>query len=51
MLILGAKGHAKEVFEALKKNGVTNDIAFYDDVTPDVAKPSRNGAMVCPKHP
>lgn len=35
MLILGAKGHAKEVFEVLKKNGVTNNIAFYDDVTPD----------------
>jgi sugar O-acyltransferase (sialic acid O-acetyltransferase NeuD family) len=35
MLILGAKGHAKEVFEVLKKNGFTDDIAFYDDVTPD----------------
>lgn len=35
MLILGAKGHAKEVFEVLKKNGCTEDIAFYDDVTTD----------------
>jgi sugar O-acyltransferase (sialic acid O-acetyltransferase NeuD family) len=34
MLIIGAKGHAKEVFEVLKDQH-QGSIGFYDDVTPD----------------
>ena len=34
MLILGAKGHAKEVFDILKDQ-YEREIGFYDDVTPD----------------
>lgn len=36
MLIIGAKGFAKEVLEVLYQNGITEEIAFYDDVSEDV---------------
>lgn len=39
MLILGAKGHAKEVLEIIEKKDV-DKIAFYDDVTPVAEKDS-----------
>jgi sugar O-acyltransferase (sialic acid O-acetyltransferase NeuD family) len=32
MLIFGAKGFAKEVFETLHQNGYKKDIVFYDDI-------------------
>lgn len=32
MLIIGAKGFAKEVLEILHQNGETEDLCFYDDV-------------------
>lgn len=34
MLIVGAKGFAKEVLEILHGNGTVEDLLFYDDVTP-----------------
>lgn len=36
MLILGAGGFAKELYEILFQNGVSDGIAFYDDVNDDV---------------
>lgn len=36
MLILGAKGFAKEVLEILHQNGDTEHLCFYDDVNNDV---------------
>ena len=36
MLIIGAKGFAKEVLEVLYQNNQTENIAFYDDVNDDV---------------
>jgi sugar O-acyltransferase (sialic acid O-acetyltransferase NeuD family) len=36
MLIVGAKGFAKEVLEVLYQNEYKKDIAFYDDVNSDV---------------
>lgn len=35
MLILGAKGFAKEVLEILHQNGDTEHLCFYDDVSKD----------------
>lgn len=35
MLILGAKGFAKEVLEILHQNGDTEKLCFYDDVSKD----------------
>ncbi|MCG7281470.1 acetyltransferase [Chryseobacterium taklimakanense] len=35
MLILGAKGFAKEVLEILHQNGDTENLCFYDDVSKD----------------
>ena len=36
MLIIGAKGFAKEVLEIFNQLGETKNIAFYDDVSPDI---------------
>ena len=35
MLIIGAKGFAKEVLEILHQNGQTENLCFYDDVNDD----------------
>lgn len=35
MLIIGAKGFAKEVLEILHQKGETNNLCFYDDVNTD----------------
>jgi len=37
MIIVGAKGFAKEVLEIFYQNGSLSDIAFYDDIDPNVA--------------
>ncbi|UFK97092.1 acetyltransferase [Kaistella faecalis] len=36
MLIIGAKGFAKEVLEILHQNGQTKNLCFYDDVNDDL---------------
>lgn len=36
MLIIGAKGFAKEVLEILHQNGDIKNLAFYDDVNPEL---------------
>ncbi len=36
MLIIGAKGFAKEVLEILHQNGATENLCFYDDVNTDL---------------
>ena len=36
MLIIGAKGFAKEVLEILYQNGQTENLCFYDDVNDDL---------------
>lgn len=36
MLIVGAKGFAKEVLEILHQNGETENLCFYDDINTDV---------------
>jgi len=36
MLIIGAKGFAKEVLEVVNENVMHNEILFYDDVTTDL---------------
>lgn len=36
MLIIGAKGFAKEILQILHQNGDLDQLAFYDDITPDV---------------
>jgi len=36
MLIIGAKGFAKEVVEILHQNKDTENLSFYDDVTPTI---------------
>lgn len=36
MLILGAKGFAKEVLEVLNQSGETENVVFYDDVNKEV---------------
>ncbi len=36
MLIIGAKGFAKEVLEVLNQSGEIDDLAFYDDISNDV---------------
>lgn len=36
MLVVGAKGFAKEVLELLNRKGNTNNLYFYDDVNVDV---------------
>lgn len=33
MLIIGAKGFAKEVFEIIYQNGIAENTAFYDDIS------------------
>lgn len=38
MLIIGARGMAKEVFEVLQQNSYAGEILFFDDVTPDAPK-------------
>ena len=35
MLIIGAKGFAKEVLEILHQNGETENLCFYDDISED----------------
>jgi sugar O-acyltransferase (sialic acid O-acetyltransferase NeuD family) len=36
MLIIGAKGHAKEVLDVLEKSGMNNELFFYDDVSENI---------------
>lgn len=36
MLIIGAKGFAKEVLEIFKQNNQLDNLAFYDDVNPEI---------------
>lgn len=36
MLIIGAKGFAKEVLEVLHQNNLSENLAFYDDVNTDI---------------
>lgn len=36
MLILGAKGFAKELLEVIHQNNYDKDICFYDDVSKDI---------------
>lgn len=36
MLIIGAKGFAKEVLEVLHQNNTLSDVAFFDDINDDV---------------
>lgn len=36
MLVIGAKGFAKEVLEIFHQQGKTNNIAFYDDVNENI---------------
>jgi len=36
MLIVGAKGHAKELLDVLEKNGLRDRLFFYDDVSEDI---------------
>ena len=36
MLIVGAKGFAKEVLEVLHQNNQTENVVFFDDVNPDI---------------
>lgn len=38
MLVIGAKGFAKEVLEILHQNGETENLCFYDDVNDDVSE-------------
>lgn len=38
MLIIGAKGFAKEILEILHQNGETENLCFYDDVSENVPK-------------
>ncbi|SHI63456.1 acetyltransferase [Flavobacterium terrae] len=36
MLIIGAKGFAKEVLEIFQETGNIDNLAFYDDISPDI---------------
>ena len=36
MLIIGAKGFAKEILQILHQNGDLDQLAFYDDINPDI---------------
>lgn len=36
MIIIGARGFAKEILEICHQNEDLNDLVFYDDVTPDI---------------
>ena len=36
MLIIGAKGFAKEVLEIVHQNSAANTVAFYDDINEDI---------------
>ena len=36
MIIIGARGFAKEILEICHQNEELNDLVFYDDVTPDI---------------
>jgi sugar O-acyltransferase (sialic acid O-acetyltransferase NeuD family) len=36
MLIIGAKGHAKEVLDVLIKSGLDNELFFYDDISENI---------------
>jgi sugar O-acyltransferase (sialic acid O-acetyltransferase NeuD family) len=36
MLIVGAKGHAKELLDVLEKNGLSDRLFFYDDISEDI---------------
>lgn len=38
MLIIGAKGFAKEILEIFKQNNQLHNVAFYDDVNPDIGE-------------
>ena len=35
MLVIGAKGFAKEILEVLYQNSQTDNLVFYDDVNAD----------------
>lgn len=36
ILIIGAKGHAKEILDVLEKNGTNDELFFYDDVSENI---------------
>ena len=36
MLVIGAKGYAKEVLEIIKENNLLENLVFYDDVNSDI---------------
>ena len=36
MLVVGAKGYAKEVLELIKENDLLDNLVFYDDVNSDI---------------
>lgn len=36
MLIIGAKGHAKEILDVFEKNNFIEDIFFFDDISEDI---------------
>lgn len=38
MIIIGAKGHALEVLDVLRKNKFTDKIIFFDNLTADISK-------------
>jgi len=46
MLIIGAKGFAKELFEVILQNGPPNSIAFYDDVSEEAPSSLFRGYQV-----
>jgi len=38
MLVIGAKGYAKEVLEIIKENNLLENLVFYDDVNSDIGE-------------
>lgn len=46
MLIVGAKGFAKEVLEVIHQNNQTNNLVFYDDVNDDAPEKLYNTFLV-----
>ena len=37
MIVIGAKGHAKEVLDILFQNGKTHNLSFFDNVSNDIS--------------
>lgn len=46
MLIVGAKGFAKEVLEVCKQNNMLKNIAFYDDISEDLESKLYNEFLI-----